>query len=65
VRLEGIGQLKNPMTSMGIELATFRLAAQCLDQQQEITHIGKFNEFYNISKIKNYKPQKIIKIKKG
>jgi hypothetical protein len=27
VRLEGIGQLKNPMTSSGIEPATFRLVA--------------------------------------
>jgi hypothetical protein len=27
--LEGLGQLKNPMTSPGIEPATFRLVAQC------------------------------------
>jgi hypothetical protein len=27
VRLEGLGQLKNPMTSSGIEPATFRLVA--------------------------------------
>jgi hypothetical protein len=25
VRLEGLGQLENPMTSLGIELMTFRL----------------------------------------
>jgi hypothetical protein len=31
VRLEGLGQLKNPMTS-GFEPATFRLVAQCLNQ---------------------------------
>jgi hypothetical protein len=31
VRLEGLGQLKNPMTS-GTEPATFRLVAQCLNQ---------------------------------
>jgi hypothetical protein len=30
MRLEGLGQLKNPMTSSEIEAATFRLAAQCL-----------------------------------
>jgi hypothetical protein len=27
VRLEGFGQLKKPMTSLGIETATFRLVA--------------------------------------
>jgi hypothetical protein len=32
VRLEGWGQLKNPITSSGIEPATFRLVAQCLNQ---------------------------------
>jgi hypothetical protein len=32
VRLEGLGQLKNPVTSSGIEPTTFRLEAQCLNQ---------------------------------
>jgi hypothetical protein len=32
VRLEGIGQLKNPITSSGIELLNFRLVAWCLNQ---------------------------------
>jgi hypothetical protein len=32
VRLEGLGQLENPMTSSGIEPQTFRLVAQCLNQ---------------------------------
>jgi hypothetical protein len=32
VLLEGLGQLKNPMTSSGIEPATFRLGAYCLNQ---------------------------------
>jgi hypothetical protein len=32
MRLEGLGQLENPMTSSGIEPATFRFVAYCLDQ---------------------------------
>jgi hypothetical protein len=32
VRLEELGQMKNAMTSSGIEPATFRLVAQCLNQ---------------------------------
>jgi hypothetical protein len=32
VRLDGIGQLKNPMTSSEIEPVTFRLEALCLNQ---------------------------------
>jgi hypothetical protein len=32
VRLEGLDRLKNLMTSNGIEPATFRLIAQCLNQ---------------------------------
>jgi hypothetical protein len=32
VRLEGLGQLKNPMTSSGIEPAASRLVAYCLNQ---------------------------------
>jgi hypothetical protein len=32
VRLKGLGQLKNSMTSSGIETVTFRLIAQCLNQ---------------------------------
>jgi hypothetical protein len=32
MQLEGSGQLKNPITSSGIEPTTFRLVAQCLNQ---------------------------------
>jgi hypothetical protein len=32
VRLEGLGGLKNPVTSTGIEPATFQLITYCLNQ---------------------------------
>jgi hypothetical protein len=32
VRLEVLGKLKSPVTSLGMEPATFRLVAQCLNQ---------------------------------
>jgi hypothetical protein len=32
VRLDGLGELRNPVTSLGIEPATFRLVAKCLNQ---------------------------------
>jgi hypothetical protein len=39
VRLKGLRQLKNPMTSRWIETATFRLVAQCLNKlRYRVTH---------------------------
>jgi hypothetical protein len=35
MRLEVLGQLKNPMTSSGIEPATYRLVEWCLSQNHE------------------------------
>jgi hypothetical protein len=32
MRLEGLSKLKNPVTSSGIEPATLRLVAKCLNQ---------------------------------
>jgi hypothetical protein len=34
VQLEGLGQLKNPMTSSGIKPSTFRLVSLCLNKLQ-------------------------------
>jgi hypothetical protein len=49
VRLKGLDQLKNPMTS-GFEPATFRLVAQCLNQlHYNITENRKWTiNFYEI-----------------
>jgi hypothetical protein len=50
--MEGLGQLKNTMTSSGIEPMTFWLVAQCLN---------KFK--YNINKLHYCMPQ--LKVKKS
>jgi hypothetical protein len=40
-RLEGLGQLKNPMTSSGIEPATFRLVAWCPTVWRQILRVWR------------------------
>jgi hypothetical protein len=39
VRLESLGQLKDPMTSSGIESSTFRLVAGCLNHMWYCMHL--------------------------
>jgi hypothetical protein len=39
MRLEGLGQLMNPVTAMGIELTTFRLVAWCLNELPYRTYV--------------------------
>jgi hypothetical protein len=46
VRLEGLGQLKNIVTSSGIEPATYRLVAQCLNQLRYRVHRACIQELY-------------------
>jgi hypothetical protein len=48
VRPEGSCQWKNPMTPWGIEPATFRLVAQCLDQLRHRVPQFLSNRFVNI-----------------
>jgi hypothetical protein len=45
VWLEGLGQLKNPMTSSGIKAATFQLVAQSFNQlhYHHMKSISKIN----------------------
>jgi hypothetical protein len=45
MRLEGLGELKNPMTLLGFESATFQLVAQCLNQLHYRVSLPKYNEF--------------------
>jgi hypothetical protein len=40
VRLEGLGQLKNPMTSSGFEPATFRLVEGLCQLKNPMTSLG-------------------------
>jgi hypothetical protein len=47
VRLEGLGQLKNPMTLSGIEPATFQLGEQCLNQTTLRVVRDEFGTFEN------------------
>jgi hypothetical protein len=44
VRLEGLGQLKNPMISWRIEPAKLQLVAQCLNQLRYSVPPKKDNE---------------------
>jgi hypothetical protein len=46
VWLEGLSQLKNPMISLGIEPAPFRLAAQCLNQLRFCVPLSAQNKSY-------------------
>jgi hypothetical protein len=49
VRLEGLDQLKNPINSSGIEPATFRLVAQCLNQLRYLVLVRKRAMHLNIT----------------
>jgi hypothetical protein len=40
MRLKRLGQLKNPVTSSGIETATFQLVAKCLNQLRYCVCLG-------------------------
>jgi hypothetical protein len=43
VRLEGLGHLKNPVTSSGLETETFLLVAKCLNQLCHWCVLGALN----------------------
>jgi hypothetical protein len=61
--MEGLGQLKNPMTS-GIETATFRLIVQCLNEllyRVPPLLSGAYDKLYNdqaVIQIILYRPPK-------
>jgi phage-related baseplate assembly protein len=60
MRLEGLDELKNPITSSDTEPVTFRIAAQCLNQLRyrvsanwrNITSEDAINNFFPIHKFK-------------
>jgi hypothetical protein len=56
VRLEGLGQLKNPMTSSGIKPATFRLVAECLNQLRYRVPPRKIMLYFNFQKMTAIRP---------
>jgi hypothetical protein len=62
VRLEGLGQLKYLMTSSGIELATFRLVAKCLNQLRYRVHPTRIIQRKNIIQWKNIPVKNISKL---
>jgi hypothetical protein len=49
VRLEGLGQLKNAMTSSGIDPAVFRLVAQCLNQLRYREYMMLYSVRYGVT----------------
>jgi hypothetical protein len=59
MRLEGLGQLKNPVTS-GLDPATFRLVAQCLNQLRYSVRPGNCNGYQYINSIWRMKSTEIL-----
>jgi hypothetical protein len=49
VRLEGLDQLKNPMTSSGVEPATFRLVALSLSQLRYRMRLVNLDSWFNVT----------------
>jgi hypothetical protein len=60
VQLEGLGQLKNPVTS-GIEAATFELVAEYLSQRSSSTYLN-INTVFKITIIFDYAESAIFAI---
>jgi hypothetical protein len=47
MRLERLGQLRNPMTSSGLNPATFQLVAQCLNQlRNRVPHYNLEKDYF-------------------
>jgi hypothetical protein len=67
VPLEGLGQLKNPMTWSGIEPETFRLVAQCLNplRYQEVSRLRVLHKKITAVKSKKVKPDCLLQNKSG
>jgi hypothetical protein len=66
MRLEGLGQLKNPMNSSEIELATFRLVAQCLTQlRYRVPNASKLIRQRRTESVERMKKSEVYRLKVG
>jgi hypothetical protein len=70
VQLERLGQLKIPVTSLGIEPATFRIVAQCLSQLRYRVPPALIFYHYQMDKLKtamspSYIPQHLALCSQG
>jgi hypothetical protein len=63
VRLEGLDQLKDPVTSSGIKLATFRLVAYCLNYATACPCVKVYRVGFKLPRIYESEILSVLKIR--